>query len=212
MSERGSGLSGLAHSESSDEIVDRYDSWVHEYETDVRSWGYALPERLVACLTAANVTTAAQVLDAGCGTGLVGRALRSQNFSSHLVGVDVSQQSLHSAALHHTYSALIAASISDGLAFASASFDVVVCGGVMTYVPDTESALREFVRLLKPGGVAVVSQRTDLWRERSCDQVMAHLRDDTLRVHVSEPEPYLPGLDEYGDDILVRLVTLQRNG
>jgi len=210
MTERGSGLSGLAHSESGEEIIERYDSWVSDYEHDVRSWGYTLPERIVERLrVAGDVTGAGRVLDAGCGTGLVGRALRGAGCVDDLVGVDVSQSSLRSAADRSTYSSLIAASITGGLPFGRASFDALVCGGVLTYVPDTEAALREFVRLLKPDGRAVISQRTDLWHERSCDDVVAALCADHIRVDVGEPEPYLPGLDEYGDDILVRLVVVQ---
>lgn len=213
MSDRGVGLSGLANSESSHEVVGRYDSWVSDYENDVRSWGYTLPEQLAERLVAASNDRppgrSHRLLDAGCGTGLVGRALVNAGFVGDIIGIDISQQSMRAAAADETYAALAASSISDGLPFAPASFDAVVCGGVLTYVPDTEAALREFLRLLTFDGVAVVSQRTDLWAGRGCDDVVQRLRGSGATVEVAAPQPYLPGLDDYGTDIEVVLVTLR---
>lgn len=210
MNERGTGLSGLTHSESRGEVVERYNSWVDDYEHDVRSWGYTLPEQLVARLShAIEAPSGARLLDAGCGTGLVGRALHRAGFTQPIVGVDISEESVRSAAHEQSYAELIVASIADGLPFRSESFAAITCGGVLTYVPDTHSALLEFLRLLRPDGVALVSQRTDLWHERDCDGVVEQLRAQGAHVEVGEPEPYLPGLDEYGDTIKVRIVALR---
>lgn len=210
MSERGAGLSGLAHAESTGEVVERYDAWVDDYETDVRAWGYDLPEQIAQRLVAAVDTPGdCTVVDAGCGTGLVGQALRSFGFNAALVGSDVSQESLRVATTKHTYTALVAADIAGGLPLASNSVDAVACGGVLTYVPDTYAALSEFVRVLRPGGVAVASQRTDLWAERDCDDVVARLRANHIHVEVGMASPYLPALAEYGEAIQVVLVTLR---
>lgn len=210
MGDPGAGLSGLAHSESSDEVVGRYDSWVGDYERDVRSWGYTLPERIAEGLVSTiGSSGTGTVLDAGCGTGLVGQAIRANGLGHRLVGTDVSVASLHSADDRTIYSALVAADISAGLPFVAQSFAAIACGGVLTYVPDTEAALREFLRLVAPGGVVVVSQRTDLWAERDCDAVMQRLQTTGVTVDVGDAEPYLPELDEYGEAIQVRLVTLQ---
>lgn len=43
------------------------------------------------------------------------------------------------------------------------------CVGVLTYVPDSEAILREFARLVRPGGTAPVIQRDDLFAARSFD-------------------------------------------
>jgi SAM-dependent methyltransferase len=41
--------------------------------------------------------------------------------------------------------------------FGSATFDPVLCAGVLYHVPDCEQALREMRRVLRPGGCAVIS-------------------------------------------------------
>jgi ubiquinone/menaquinone biosynthesis C-methylase UbiE len=44
----------------------------------------------------------------------------------------------------------------EALAFADASFDIVYSNGVLHHTPDTERAIAEVWRVLKPGGLAVV--------------------------------------------------------
>ena len=68
---------GLGAKTSSDSgaMEEVYDNWAGKYETDVRSWGYNMPEKstemLVEALKATG-GTAKSVLDAGCGDGLQG--------------------------------------------------------------------------------------------------------------------------------------------
>lgn len=203
-------MSGLAHSETVTEVVERYDAWVGDYEADVRSWGYDLPEQIAQLLVAAVASPArCTALDVGCGTGLIGQAMRQAGFDGELWGSDLSRESLQAARAKGSYGSLVAADISAGLPFGSRCVDVVACGGVLTYVPDTRAALDEFLRVLRPGGLAVVSQRTDLWTERDCDGVIAALRAEGTHVDVGMASPYLPELSEYGEAIQVVLITLR---
>jgi SAM-dependent methyltransferase len=43
-----------------------------------------------------------------------------------------------------------------GLPFADASFDAIICIGVMAYVEDDDKTVSEIARVLKPGGCAVI--------------------------------------------------------
>lgn len=207
--DHGEGLSGLAHSQAPGEVVSRYDGWAGDYESDVRSWGYTLPEDIAD--RAVRHTEGGRLLDAGCGTGLIGHAVRERSFAGHLVGLDVSLASLRLAADAGVYDAVSQGDLRQRLPFADESFDTVVCGGVLTYVPDTESTLREFLRVVVLDGAVVFSQRTDLWAERECDAVIQALRDDGVAVAVEAPVPYLPDLAEYGTAIEVIFVTLFRS-
>ena len=204
--EAGIGLSAAAH-QSAEEIVGRYDEWAIEYETDVRSWGYTLPED-IAMMTMAR-SPVGRILDAGCGTGLIGQALVERGANSQqLVGVDASHASLAIAADSGAYADVSRVDLAGGLPFDDHSFGAVVCGGVLTYIPEPAPVLREFVRVLRPGAAAIVSQRTDLWVERNFDETLGQLRAEGVQVEISDRVPYLPDLAEYGEEIEVIFTTL----
>ena len=101
------------------------------------------------------------VLDFGCGPGhdLVGFATASK--PKRLIGVDVSPSSLAEArarlGLHRADCELIHldAGAAD-LPLATASVDYVHSSGVLHHVPDPLGWLREFRRVLRPGGEARV--------------------------------------------------------
>jgi ubiquinone/menaquinone biosynthesis C-methylase UbiE len=204
--EAGIGLSGAAH-QSAEEIVGRYDEWAIEYETDVRSWGYTLPED-IATMTMAR-SPVGRILDAGCGTGLIGHALVEHGATAgQLLGVDASHASLAIAADSGIYTDVSRVDLAAGLPFDDHSFGAVVCGGVLTYIPEAAPVLREFVRVLRPGAAAIVSQRTDLWVERNFDETLGQLRVQGVQVEISDRVPYLPDLAEYGEEIEVIFTTL----
>lgn len=201
----GVGLSDLGGSENPAEVTQRYDEWVDAYEGDVRDWGYDVPEVLASKLG----PTGGSVLDAGCGTGLCGRAVRAMSPDVELTGIDASPESVAKAASTGVYATTAVVDLNGALPYGDGEFDAVICGGVLTYIDDPEPVLREFVRVTRTGGRAIVTQRTDKWVEHDCDAVVESLRASGIcQVDVDEPRPYLPGLDEYGDTIKVIYMTL----
>jgi SAM-dependent methyltransferase len=74
------------------------------------------------------------------------------------------------------------------------SVDVVVCVGVMTYLPEVETVWRELARVGRPGGLVVATQREDLWHSRHCQAVVDRLRDEGVwtPLEITGPAPYLP--------------------
>ena len=179
------------------EVAGRYDEWAASYDTDLASWSYQAPQR-VADIVVTRLPGAADVLDVGCGTGLVGRELRARGFGGWLVGLDLSQASLDVARESGAYDALDRADLQQPLPLEDDCFDAVVCVGVMTYLPDVATVWREFARAVRPGGLVVATQREDLWRTRECQAVLDALRDEGVLTssEVAGPAAYLP--DGYG--------------
>ncbi len=110
------------------------------------------------------------VVDYGCGPGndLVGFLERSR--PGRLIGVDVSSASLAQAkerlALHPGTAELILIREDEGrLPFEDASVDYVHSSGVLHHTPDPLEIMREFRRILRPGGRAgiMVYNRASLW-------------------------------------------------
>jgi predicted TPR repeat methyltransferase len=134
------------------------------------------------------------VLDVGCGTGLVGRALRARGLGASIVGLDLSAASLELARQGGVYAAVGQADLQRRLPCADDSVDAVVCVGVMTYLPDVEAVWRELARVGRPGGLVVVTQREDLWHSRDCQGVVDRLADAGAwtPLEVAGPAAYLP--------------------
>jgi len=178
------------------EVADRYDEWAESYDEDLASWSYRAPG-VVAETVVTRQPDARSVLDVGCGTGLVGQALRARGCAARIVGLDISQTSLLVAHRTGSYDELEPADLQQPLDVESDSVDVLVCAGVMTYLPDVEAAWREFARVVRPGGLVVVTQREDLWDPRKCQEVIDRLATDGVwtPLDISGPAPYLPQAD-----------------
>jgi methyltransferase-like protein 27 len=175
------------------EVAGRYDQWAESYDDDLAAWSYQAPA-VVAETVVTRLPAAESVLDVGCGTGLVGRALRGRGFAGRIVGLDISEQSLEKAREGGAYDSLEPADLQQRLALDDDSVDAVVCVGVMTYLPEVEAVWREFARVARPGGVVVLTQREDLWDTRECQAVVDRLQAEGVwtALDVTGPAPYLP--------------------
>jgi demethylmenaquinone methyltransferase/2-methoxy-6-polyprenyl-1,4-benzoquinol methylase len=103
-------------------------------------------------------------LDVGCGVGLWARWL-AESIGAHgrVVGIEPSGERVEAArALAGQGMAAPRLTFSEGdatkLAAADASVDWVWCGDVLHHVQDTQAALGEFARVVKPGGLVVVKE------------------------------------------------------
>lgn len=175
------------------EVAARYDGWAPHYDDDLTSWSYQAPSAVAETLLARH-PGADSALDVGCGTGLVGRALRARGFAGRIVGLDISEASLDIARQSGAYDALERADLQQRLPVEDDGVDAVVCVGVMTYLPAVEAVWREFARVARPGGLVVVTQREDLWGDRDCQAVVDRLQDDGVwtPLDITGPAPYLP--------------------
>jgi predicted TPR repeat methyltransferase len=193
------------------EVAERYDEWAPSYDDDLTSWSYQAPS-VVAETVVTRHPSAGSVLDVGCGTGLVGRALRARGFAGQILGLDISQASLEIAQQRGGYDSLGQADLQQRLAFEDDSVDAVVCVGVMTYLPEVEAVWREFARVARSRGIVVATQREDLWDTRECQAVVDRLQDEGVwtPLEITGPAPYLPqgygGTPEVGCYYLTTLV------
>lgn len=93
------------------------------------------------------------VLDIACGTGAVIRRLATVAHGGRLVGTDLNAAMLKIARSINTERPIewVEGSALD-LPFSAKSFDVVLCQLGLQFFPDRPLALREMVRVLRPGG------------------------------------------------------------
>ena len=95
-----------------------------------------------------------RLLDVGCGTGHHLARMRARGFE--VDGVDGSTEMLARARQLNPGVELRQAEV-DALPYPDASFDVVICIEVFRYLPDERACAREMARVLKPGGVCLVT-------------------------------------------------------
>lgn len=182
-----------------------YDAWANDYDAELIAWGYEAPEQ-AAGLLAKHLEDfdKAAVLDCGCGTGMTGAALRAAGFGGALTGYDMSTASLEIAGAKGVYGALRSVDLNGPLPMAADAVDGVLCIGVLTYVEE-EPLLREWARVLRPGGVAVFTCRDDFWQSRGFERTLTALEAEgkVSRLETTGPMPYLPGNAEFADKVRV---------
>jgi ubiquinone/menaquinone biosynthesis C-methylase UbiE len=94
-------------------------------------------------------------LDAGCGDGRYLRALDA-GLPEQITGTDISERILETAHAAVPRAALVRANL-ESLPFADESFDLVLCSQVIEHVPDARAGVAELARVLRRGGVLVIS-------------------------------------------------------
>lgn len=106
---------------------------------------------------AARLPHEGQILEVGCGTGgLLVPALRS---GRSIEGVDIASRWLVVARRRLTdrgLSGTLVAASAERLPWGDAQFDAVVADSLIEHLDDPKQALREWVRVLKPGGRLII--------------------------------------------------------
>jgi len=104
----------------------------------------------------------AQVLEVGCGTGVVTRSLaRHGDFSGKAFGVDHGRPFIEAAsrfAQAENVGDRVEFRVGDAhdLDFSPATFDAVIAHTLISHVTDPTAVLREMARVVRPGGTLVI--------------------------------------------------------
>jgi SAM-dependent methyltransferase len=107
-------------------------------------------------------TRGRRVLDVGCGTGELLRRVTAAFPGTKVVGCDFSAGMLRRAAAKGGTAQWVRGDACR-LPFRSAAFDVVLSTEAFHWFPDQDHALREFRRVLVPGGRLLVALVTPPW-------------------------------------------------
>jgi predicted TPR repeat methyltransferase len=197
---------GAHYSTDSDTVQRDYDTFADSgaYDETFDEWGYIGPETAAAILKN-YVPTDSRVLDAACGSGLTGSAMKTLGYT-RIDGIDISPRLLEIAERTGAYQQLGRVDMQQfPFPFSDGQYDAVMFIGALTYF-ETNEVLRELCRIVRSGGHVVFSQRDDIMRDRSYGKQLDALERDGVwrRVFGTEPMPYLPNHPEYGTSIKVQ--------
>jgi SAM-dependent methyltransferase len=133
--------------------MDQWTSGAH-YDQWMGRWSRLLAQEFLNWL---DVSAGVRWLDVCCGSGLITEAIVERNAPVTVVGVDASAEQISFARQHRAYPN-VSFETADAMAlpFPDFSFDVVVCGLGLNYLPTPGRALEEFRRVVKPGGTIAV--------------------------------------------------------
>lgn len=121
----------------------RADTWPHNA-------GYRAPE-LVARAISDRISQPADILDAGCGTGLVGPLLKP--VAKTLVGVDLSEPMLEKARALGVYDDLVAGDLVEHLLDNPGRYDAIAAAATLIHFGDLAPVVSASSRALRPGGL-----------------------------------------------------------
>lgn len=173
------------------ELRERYQVWAAEYDADLAGMGWRAPW---ACAERAlhHAGADALVLDAGCGTGLVGLALHELGVR-RIVGFDLSPAMLDLARARNVYEAVVEGSLLEPLPFERGTFDAVVSVGVFTHGHVGPAGLAGLTTVIRPGGFLTMTFRDDTIDALGHGaELRRHVGEGILTlVDRTEPEPLI---------------------
>jgi len=171
-----------------EDLKEYYDQWCRNYDRDVQNEEYCGPEYIAAYFDLLPKKLGKflnlrdpeiQILDAGCGTGLVGVALHRRGYKN-IDGFDISPGMVEAAAKTDSYRKLeggTACDLTQNIKYyADNQYDASMSCGVFTlgHVPPT--AVEEMIRFTKSGGLVVVSTRKSYYDSTNFQQVCDRLQ------------------------------------
>jgi ubiquinone/menaquinone biosynthesis C-methylase UbiE len=108
------------------------------------------------------------IIDVGCGWGRSFKLLHERFAPRRLIGVDIDPAMLDisaAEAARHGIEVDLRQGSSARLPLASGSVDMVFCHQTFHHLVEQESAIREFYRVLKPGGLMLFAESTKAYIE-----------------------------------------------
>ncbi len=169
-----------------------YEDWARSYNRDVESAGYSGPTISARLLRRHRPDTGIEILDAGCGTGLAGLALRALGYR-RIDGFDLSASmaaEAHAAGCYREVRGDIDIMQASQL-YPGSAWDAVLSVGVFTLGHVPPEALLELLSLTSDNGVLVLSTRTRYYDEtgfqRLIDDLLAAGRIELLQLLENAP-------------------------
>ena len=163
---------------TTEELLKYYQDWTkkNKYNNDMVNWKYAAPQETVSVLKKYALNNNCKILDAGCGTGLVGIELKKYGYSN-IVGVDFSQHMLDLVP-PDIYKKIKKTDLNKPLEFEANIFDVIMCVGTFTYGHVKPQALDELIRITKNKGLICFTINEGIYEEYGFDNKIKELSDN----------------------------------
>lgn len=186
-----------------------YDEWANTYDSDMTLHDFTAP-KLVAEAVARGLKlnhisdqplAGQRIVDAGCGTGLVGIELAKLG-AKDIDGLDLSEGMLDVAKKTGVYGALKITDLTKRIDAGDGAYDALTCCGTFTHGHLGPEPLQEFVRIVKTGGVVVATVLDSHWSEKGFEAEVDRLVKEGS-VEVVEKDSHAYRKDAGGGRVLI---------
>ena len=152
-----------------------------------------------------------KVLDAACGSGYGTEILSERAFE--VSGVDLSEHGLNYANAHHKKfnNKFLLADLQNPFPFESGYFDMVVSFETLEHVVGQEDVIKEFYRVIRPGGLMVISTPDrDTFINKNIPENIFHVRELNKKEFLELLGKYFQVREIYGQGKLIAMPSWKR--
>jgi len=162
---------------TTNEIMKYYDEWgiKNKYDQDMVDWNYTGPKESVNVFKKYALNKNIKILDAGCGTGLVGVELKKYNYLN-IDGADLSKKLLDLVPKGY-YKKLEQTDLNKPINAEDNTYGGILCVGTFTYGHVKPQALDEFIRIAANKGLICFTINEGIYEEYGFDKKIIELSD-----------------------------------
>ena len=166
--------------DSKEKVLKYYVNWTKkgEYNKNMVEWNYQAPQNAAKLFNKYTPNKNINILDAGCGSGLVGVELQKYGYTK-ITGVDFSNEMLNLIP-NKIYHQLELIDLNKKLKYKDSIFDAVICVGTFTYGHVKANALNELIRILKKNGLICFTINEGIYKKYQFDKKIEELSNNKL--------------------------------
>ena len=162
---------------TTNDVMKYYDEWgiKNKYDQDMVDWNYTGPKETVNVFKKYALNKNIKILDAGCGTGLVGVELKKYNYLN-IDGADLSKKLLNLVPKGY-YKKLIQTDLNKPINVDDNTYGGILCVGTFTYGHVKPHALDEFIRIAANKSLICFTINEGIYEEYGFDKKIKELSD-----------------------------------
>jgi ubiquinone/menaquinone biosynthesis C-methylase UbiE len=173
------------------EIKKVYQDWAAQYDKDNDDLlGTVSQPNSVDLLNSHMNDKNIEIVDIGCGTGLVGKFLQNKGYL-YYDGLDISEEMLE-IAKSRGYRHLSVGSLQHKLPYENDTYDAVFCVGVFTHGHVNSNGLDELIRITKKDGFIIFTINEGVYEDYQFDKKIPLMeKEGLIKVIYFEKKDYM---------------------
>lgn len=157
-----------------------YDQWAGNYNTElINEYGYIAPFITVDKLKDFHLDKDIEIIDVGCGTGLVGVELHKLGYSN-IDGYDISQEMLKAAKKIKIYKSLKQVDLNLDSFNPNKTYDLLICVGSFGYGALGPEAFINLLKLVKSSGLIIILMNSEPFISENYQRYILELEKQKL--------------------------------